>query len=415
MQKQICWVWLCLAQIIPLAVWADPIISNLDGLGENGLIHHQTLTLEGVGFGVKSPAAPLYFSDFENESLGATPAGWNEVSGEVFTSDDFAHAGSRSLKVNTETGGDFCQITKDLGRPMNNFFLSANFLIDRNDDCGRIQFKAWRLSSSPGVYYADETSSTTQIMNNYWYYITEDRTYWGNNNTEVNYDGGNHSTQIGCAEDLFVFNDWQRIEQYVQGSSTPSAADGLLRTKRVGRSGYVQERNGLVTHDADDDRWQHIMMGQTWRQTTGCTIDTFLYFDDLYVDDTQARVELGNAPIFEDCTQREIQIPSVWEDNEISVQIHSQALAGEEQLFLFVIDSEGNVSPGYEVNLDPTQQNLPTPSNDDQSEEDSEGGVLLSTPDVNSGCKTDFSWPPLLLLLVLGSLRTRFSRIRLGA
>ena len=76
-----------------------------------------------------------------------------------------------------------------------------------------------------------------------------------------------------------------------------------------------------------------------------------IYFDDVYVDSTQARVELGNDVSFDDCTHREIQIPTSWGDTSIGATINAGTFVADDEVYLFVVDREGNVSGGYELTM----------------------------------------------------------------
>ncbi len=67
-------------------------------------------------------------------------------------------------------------------------------------------------------------------------------------------------------------------------------------------------------------------------------------FDDVYVDITQARVEIGDNATWEQCTYREIQIPSAWSDTSITVTVNQGAFKSGAQAYLYVVDADGNVN-----------------------------------------------------------------------
>jgi len=78
----------------------------------------------------------------------------------------------------------------------------------------------------------------------------------------------------------------------------------------------------------------------------GCRASIF--FDDVYVSPTQARVEIGDRDHFVDCTRRAIQIPLSWDDGSVEVRLNQDTFAGGEPLYLYVIDPEGTPSdPGF--------------------------------------------------------------------
>ncbi len=78
-----------------------------------------------------------------------------------------------------------------------------------------------------------------------------------------------------------------------------------------------------------------------------------LYLDDIYVDNTLARIELGNNGDFSSCTHREMQIPTAWDSqgDSIDIQINAGTFVPGEEAWLFVIDEDGNASDGFPVTM----------------------------------------------------------------
>ncbi len=75
------------------------------------------------------------------------------------------------------------------------------------------------------------------------------------------------------------------------------------------------------------------------------------WFDDVYIANTQARVEACNAPEYAQCTRRYLQYVAAnnWIDNEIRFRLHNlRALRGE-PIYLYVIDSRGQISNGIAI------------------------------------------------------------------
>ena len=75
--------------------------------------------------------------------------------------------------------------------------------------------------------------------------------------------------------------------------------------------------------------------------------------DDPYIQvGTQARVELGNSPIYDDCTLLEMQKPTSWSNNQITVTLnHGGSFRSGDTAYLFVIDENGVASAGRPVVL----------------------------------------------------------------
>lgn len=78
------------------------------------------------------------------------------------------------------------------------------------------------------------------------------------------------------------------------------------------------------------------------------------WMDNIYYDNTLARVMIGNASTYLASSQLEMQIPSSWstvgENSTINVTINKGAFSDEQSLYLYVVDSTGAVnSTGYPV------------------------------------------------------------------
>jgi len=76
--------------------------------------------------------------------------------------------------------------------------------------------------------------------------------------------------------------------------------------------------------------------------------DAEIYYDDIYISQSQARIEIGNNETWENCTHREIQIPTAWTTDEITITVNQGSFSNE-GAYIFVIDENGGVSAGYPV------------------------------------------------------------------
>ena len=78
--------------------------------------------------------------------------------------------------------------------------------------------------------------------------------------------------------------------------------------------------------------------------------NSYAYWDDAYVDTTRAHVEIGDAPTYAACTQREIQIPTSWNSTSITVTANRGAFGGLPNTYLYVTDRNGAVNiAGYKL------------------------------------------------------------------
>jgi Tol biopolymer transport system component len=75
------------------------------------------------------------------------------------------------------------------------------------------------------------------------------------------------------------------------------------------------------------------------------------YFSEAYIDNTQARVEIGNGPTWRESNHREIQIPSAWSNNSITITVNQGSFTSGQKVYLYVVDGNGNVSSGLPVTI----------------------------------------------------------------
>ncbi|MFA6252909.1 MAG: MopE-related protein [Patescibacteria group bacterium] len=354
-------------QAVAAIASAPPVGSgpSISGLSSATLVDGQSYTISGSGFGAKNQVEPLSYLGYniENGIVGEdfSASGWvnddGDGQGALSTipnsnsvySNERAHSGGNSLLFDFSQGS-WSQIRFDSGAGYDQFYVTTWVRLIKNDSCNPFQWKNWRVSSSPG-YSANDEPTTAEIIGDHWWSTD----HWGNNGVQCYYNGGTmggYPTSI--AGDAFPFNQWQRIEQYYQRSSLPSTADGLTWIKRIGRSGYLAYVNSFITHDADDGRWRYLRMGQNYGNLpSGCVANFQVYYDDIYVDNTQARIEICNSQNKDSATQCEIQIPhTTWNDGQIQITANRGSFIAGQSAYLYVVDSNGNVnSSGYQISF----------------------------------------------------------------
>ena len=344
------------ASLLPVVAVAQSI-SSVSGTWADG----DTITINGSSFGTKSPAAPAYFSDFEDLVVGEMiEDGWsqpNDLTVGVLGTDAYAYSGSRSLMIDTYYNEHtFHQVIRDLGAHSEDFYFATRLRIGDETACGPGQFKAWMVSSSPGVYTVDEDTtygSRTTRMSNLFHLYDGTPDYWGNTGyitySGATLDGGSlgRYSRPDITSYGFSMNEWMSIENTIIGSSSSGSDDGVYLMQRVGHGEDLDNQTDVVTWIDGDAFYRYVMIGQTWLITYDCDI----YYDDMYIDITAARVMLGDNSTWGACTVRDHQIPTLWSPTSIQVEVNNDSFSADDTAYLFVVDADGNVSDGYAITI----------------------------------------------------------------
>ena len=340
------------------SAYSEPLISTV-----GTIINGQAVTITGSDFGSKTTAAPIAWTGSEIDAgiIGnnASLTGFSQISvSEVNAkfSGTQSHTG-KSILFDYDRTDNWSQFMLDMGSGQTTVFVSMWVRLEYSDTCDKYQWKSWRLRS--GTDYAHNNGTT--ILNDWWY--SESSESWFNSgNVQSYYNSGTWGGGINGTPDQMLFDTWQRIEGYYV-ASTPSTANGVTWLRRVGRSGDMLASSSLITRNSNDPLWRYIRFGQAYSNPTACGTETGglkVYLDDIYVDNTQARIEIGNNSIWSNCTHREIQIPSAWSSTSVTATVNQGSFTDGQQAWVFVVDSNGEVSSGKEITFgESSSSNVP--------------------------------------------------------
>ncbi len=92
-----------------------------------------------------------------------------------------------------------------------------------------------------------------------------------------------------------------------------------------------------LTPDVDTTHWQEI-------SATPLTISDTVYIDSLYIDNSFARVEMCDSPVWTTRTHCEMQIPISWNSVQISATYKKGSFSSGDTVYFFVVNESGNVS-----------------------------------------------------------------------
>jgi hypothetical protein len=327
--------------------------------------------LSGTSFRNKSRIPPLLWDNFEGGSNG-TPlsqsANWTAYQSDGgYYNNTQAYSGSLSAYnyVNSEGGayGGF-NTSYHSFTATDQVYITYIFRYDGTGSKYGVG-KMSRITSSPnagggGVYHG---TGDTGFSNLNFYYGGSGYLHYNNSSGE---------TQVGYVST--GENIWLRAEMYKK-LSTAGESDGKIFLNVIGK-GTKSDLSAMTRAAGETFQLDTVLLGLMYANigNFGGAASMKMWIDDVYIDNTQARVELGNNPVFANCTHREIQIPTAWSDTEITVQFNQGTFQVGDQAYLFVIDEDGNASAGYPIVIGE--------SSDAQAEDVNQDGVV-DVNDVN--------------------------------
>lgn len=326
-------LWVCSTALPACATTSldtQPAIAAITGDLHNG----GTVTISGSGFGSKTPAKPIYWADFET-SLNPTALGqrqtWERINPQTQLSKHITPPNSRqSARWNAGWDAGWPPVSDAAEFVMFGKFEKVYIYAKRNYDydlrcCGGVNhkiFRFWTLQPS-------------------------------NNNMHTGYHhlrGGDGRT--GC-EGTATFTHWHEdklpdhqwlTQEVIYKTGSINGNDGVYR--------FFQ--NGKAITDRADHRMRTTQQPNMYEQfglqddisnETKVRDDWWIYYDDIYMDNTWARVMIGDAPTLATSRRREIQIPVSWSDTAITIRVNQGALPTiKGPFYLYVVDSQGRVN-----------------------------------------------------------------------
>ncbi len=292
------------------------------------LLHKGVVTLNGSGFGVKVPAAPLMWDDFdsgvENDRV-ADWYTWSNLSGYYpkYSSERVRTAGSKAAHQFFGDGNYNC--TLGLVRlPDTPIYISGWFY---NTTYGAPTRNTKLISyrgGNPGEWKVPNGRTDLYPINGSGHMYIADC------------DGTDIGQDWGLRGDLYS-DAWHRLESYMD-MGTVGVADGVYEVFRDGQE--WASFSGVMRNS--DCRYNNVYLMSYFALDRGDPKPSMdFYWDELYVDITKARIELGNASTWAASTHKEIQIPRTWTANEISFQVNQGTFADGQQVYLYVVDENG--------------------------------------------------------------------------
>lgn len=318
--------------------------------GDGAFVDGATWTLQGEGFGDKPRAGPILYDDFEQGAVGAELDNWdaygNTAVRPVYDGTKvFAGLGAALIDFPDGTYSNGAHLG---GLGLTELYFSYRVYVhDGGGSDPNPQLKFGRATSgaidlvhgSPGIGMT--LVGTFEEGGAIW--------YQGGSEVPDSFYGHTPSTE-----------QWARVEHYLKLSDPPGAANGKRYAKLNLQGGmtfsgfpgghfadpfgtgvppeaYDGAELVTLTVDADAERLENVLLPFFTR--SGQLVSVWV--DEVYVDDTHARVELGDAPAWNDCTERSPQPAASWSDTSITIDLNQGRLTGE--AYAFVVTTEGTI------------------------------------------------------------------------
>ncbi len=284
------------------------------------------VTISGSGFGAKGgsdPNKPLVWADFQS---GIQPTGLGMVTSWGAITNMSLSTGSPQYGLSTENAvGTYSPAQLGHSFEFTRTFTGKVYVYAKRyyEFAKPSNLKTFRFWSTNDATWnlAVSTSSGGIILNESC--VDPDRFQgipWLQNQWITEEFRINLGTVDGCGSNSGNGSyQWVRNGTQVQSEST--LTNGTTLGKNYGRLIMIDNFTDIFNPPASGDR---------------------VWLDDLYADDTWARVMIGNASTFAASTVREIQIPSAWSNTSITITVNRGSFTNLNNAFLYVIDASGN-------------------------------------------------------------------------
>ncbi|MES2934680.1 MAG: hypothetical protein V4805_14470 [Pseudomonadota bacterium] len=341
---------------------AIPSITAVSGIVRDG----QMLTISGNGFGIKVPVEPYFYDNFESQPIGSAIVGkagtvgsvkWKVYSGKTPPDNLYSREGYRGHGVIRASKMDNFSDGYIDGILSPQAYVSYRYKyahtgnwrnpVDPNvtETHYSTVMKIFRMASLEGrnpIYSGQPSLLGTLQPESSWLYVI------------MSTNGlASGSTQKNIAPTLPLENRWYRFEGYMKQSEPAGAANGEFY---IGTPKGHASSKDIVTRVAGSTALLNSFLLPFTSANGGTHEGDVLtqWADDAYFDNTQARVELCDKPLWS-ATDKEcdIQIPRTqWIDNAIKVQVNQGQFANGQSVYLYVIDAAGQANAnGYPMRV----------------------------------------------------------------
>ncbi len=320
--------------------FAAPVIEQVNGT----VAHASTVTITGSSFGSKTNAAPLRWDDFEAGAVGQNLTGWSISSTKIEYRPKYVSVGRENTpgKQSAHQHFERNQYNAEIGiaNYASKKFYVSGWVKGKTEGTASRNVK---LVSFRGKDFSDPEGRFDQYPDQA-----------GNGHKYVVDCNGTVKAQDWAVKQLIIADgEWHRFEAWIN-LGTPNGNNGVYTTWKDTLEWGNTLKGTFITSDCSlyNAYIQHYFATDTATDTKAD-----YYWDELYVDTSLARVELGNADTWQKSTHREIQIASAWSPSSISFKVNRGSFPLGQDVYLFVVDENGVPSAGRLVTIGASSSN----------------------------------------------------------
>jgi hypothetical protein len=350
---------------MPMKANAQPIINSINGT----VTHGNEIELNGSDFTDKNNASPMIWDNCtESKITNLWDGAWPNNSDSSYYNTKYrkpirkvdlphAHINRYIAGAHGETNGYNAGYNVMFWKSFQQTFPSYTYIswYQRMDDdwtfSGDNNLKIWDYSCGGSPYTMDSDSwSNWYVEYNSRFDSATDSGSW-----HINDDGASLSSPSswwgGAATNPFQ-GKWVKVEIEVRW-----ARDNSGYIKIWDQGNLVMDYSGPTDQYSTSNLTRSVAVGGYARSQGYDT--NWRYFADVYVDNSKARLVIGNAAKYSNCDIREVQIPYDWNKNSIKFTVNQGKLQNGEIAYIYVIDKKGSVSEPVKVTIGNTNSLKP--------------------------------------------------------
>jgi len=304
--------------------------------------HGQSVTLTGSGFGTKSTAAPIKYDDFQSVTIGQTI--WDHSTAPGPSWGNLGDQEYNPIANNTKlrAGTPFARNMDSHWEFPNAGDSAGSALTLAGQTARKLYFDGWM--------YLDDTGITSGSIQNFKPVRFESGTtsaYFNPYSNSAGDYGGNVRDGVTRVDSDWAsdpsssyYNAWNHVQWMADAGSGDNAYDGACHFYR--NCGLKYSHVDIAEIGSGEDDWNTFYLGNYIRSNDQAG-HIHIYWESMYVDDSWARVEIGDEAVYDDCTHREIQRCTAWSDGSITFVPNRGNFGPTDNVTIFVINESNTV------------------------------------------------------------------------